>query len=477
MTTFMSYSLAQSASRVKLPKNSKSFELKQNASVAQLAKTNTSVFKSALKFNLTGMNYFSDSSADQSFQQNINLDLDVKGSRGEFFYKTQAVMGLYSEVHSDYYAVPEVFIGYGQTQNYKLTVGREIFIFNELDQFSNLGLFNSYFSNDLINYKMQGLIGLHFLMHQGGWGIQAGINPIYLPNQGPQVHEKDGHITSTNRWAPRPPTEFQFNNENKPIQYAIRNYSFSEIIFHPGETFSFFYGDSPQRPLVKLSYAYKPVNEIALSRENYGDTNKNMDVHVNLSPVVTYQTIKSVDFNLQPTNAVSTTLSYIDEQPYNQEANEYETRQWLNPMKIYGITSAIDLQNFLNNPIHLILGYSIVEGGTIQDLTQGREPGLFTFSKYRTQFQHPLTIGLQSENQFFKLKKATVTNVKWTYDQKVKGSLFSLNISQEAFDQVRMNVGCDILGVRDINDEVSVDSFLSKNQSHDRIFGGLEYVY
>ena len=34
-----------------------------------------------------------------------------------------------------------------------------------------------------------------------------------------------------------------------------------------------------------------------------------------------------------------------------------------------------------------------------------------------------------------------------------------------------------LTSVRDINDEVSVDSFLSKNQSHDRIFGGLEYAY
>jgi hypothetical protein len=133
-----------------------------------------------------------------------------------------------------------------------------------MDDYFHLGQYHSYFSNDLIGFQDQGTLGIHLQLSNGNYGFNLGWNPYFLPNQGPQLHEKDGHLESSNRWAQRVPTKYVLTDEAKPqpIQYFIRPYDMTEIIQNPSETVSFFWGASAARPLgrERLPQSHQVVN-------------------------------------------------------------------------------------------------------------------------------------------------------------------------------------------------------------------------
>lgn len=423
-----------------------------------------------LGFSLNALNYFSDSTADKDFQQNAEMRLGLK-KNGFWSSEVDTLVGTFSEPKSAYFAVPQAYVQTGNSKNY-LAVGRKVQMASALDQQYNLGLYNSFFTNDYLRYEEQGLTGLQIQTQISKVGFRLGWHPIYLPNQGPQVREENGEIVSSNRWAQRPPKQFQFADQDKNIEYVIRDYSVSDIITNSGEVVSVYFGDDEKRPAVLLSYAHKPLNDIPLTRETYG-TVLDFVGHVALSPVVTYHEVKSADLNLDA-SIFKSTLSYIEDRPFNKVAAEDETLQYLHPLKIYGVSLVTDLTSLFDRKFDLLLAYAEVTGGEIKDLTQDGKESVFTFSTQRTQFQQPFTVGLSADLIYLGSKPLS-TELKWIYDRKFKGSVVSGNFSYETIKNLNMNIGFDVLGVE--NSTTTETNFLSQNKANDRVYGGLQYVF
>ncbi len=432
-------------------------------------------FKPLLQVKLNQVSYISESLYDHTHQQQVEVQLGHVQT-GFIFSESRVVIGTFTEPKSFYFAAPQFYVGFGDQKQSFMAVGRLKKNFNFLDSFYNLGLYNSYFSNDFIDYKEQGLTGLHFQLSNGFVGAYVGIDPYFLPNQEPQVHEDAGTLVSSNRWAQRPPPQFQFAQQNRKIEYAIRDYKLNEIIENPGQVASFFIGGHDQRPFFQLSYANHPLNEIPLTRDTYGSANDFVG-HVNLSPVVTYHEVGSADLNLD-FEPVQLTLSYAEDKVRNKTASESETLQHLNPLKVYGASISANLKNWADRVLILSLCTAEFKGGEIIDLTQDGKESIFTFSSARTRFRSPTTLGLSTELFLFN-SHPLKSQLRWTYDRTYKGTLASLNFSIETLNHVELNVGADVIGVEQklpANTDAN-SNFLDRNQANDRVYGGLQYDF
>jgi hypothetical protein len=297
---------------------------------------------------------------------------------------------------------------------------------------------------------------------------------LYLPNQEPQVREEGGSLVSSNRWAQRPPPQFQFADKNHPIEYVIRDYRISEIISNQGYSASAFLGEDPKRPLLQIAYANHPVNEIPLMRDTYG-TAMDFVGHVNLSPVVTYHEVQSADVNFDFLN-IQTTFSYMEDKVSNKTAAENEALQNLAPLQVYGMYVAADVSPWVKRQLIFSLAAAEMKGGEIKDLDSNGKESIFTFSTRRTQFKAPVTLGLATELAFIR-SKPLKTQVRWTYDRTDKGSLLSTQLGYEVILNMNIHVGADLLGVEQNLPEDASSNFLDRNQANDRVYGGLQYVF
>lgn len=428
-----------------------------------------------LKFDLSALNYFSSSSVDQNFQEKFQTDFSWT-KKGFVFSDVEATVGRMNAADSAYMTMPQAYVGVGQSHLSYVTFGRHVNRLSTVDDYFHLGQYHPYFSNDLIGFQDQGTVGIHLQLFNGSYGFNLGWNPYFLPNQGPQLHEKDGRLESSNRWAQRVPTKYVLTDEAKPqpIQYFIRPYDLTEIIQNPSETVSFFWGASAARPYLRVAYAYQPVNDVPLSRATYSRTLNSVG-QVDLSPVVTYQHLWSTDLNYD-FSIFQTTFSYLEDKPMNKVAEPGDTLQFLNPMKVYGVMSSANLEGIFNRKLKITVGYSEVHGGEIQDLTSAREESLFTFANRRAQFERPFVLGFETDSYWFG-SRPLISNLKWTYDQRQKGSLLSALFQHQTFQDLTLNLGFDVLGVQEQAAKDDSNQYLQRNQANDRFYGGMQYVF
>jgi hypothetical protein len=445
----------------------------QTLNSAESVYKNSRVVPPQLKFDLRAVEYLSDSPFDQSKQQKAQVELNLK-SEGFLFSNINILAGTFSLPKSFYIAAPEVYVGFGSKNKSYFAVGRFISDSSFIDQYYNIGLFNSYFTNDFIEYKEQGLTGLHLQIFNQYYGARVSWTPYFFPNQGPQVHEENGHLISSNRWAQRPPPQFQFADQSHEIIYAIRDYKLNEIIENQGQLISLFFGAHPAKPLLQLSYANQPLNEIPLTRDTYG-TAQDFIGHVNLSPVVTYHEVRSADLNLEYKN-LTTHFSYEEDLVRNKTALENETLQFLAPLKIYGFYSSLSFESFLNRPWQISLAAAELTGGEIKDFTADGKESVFVFSSQRTQFKSPLTLGLSTEVLTL-FSKPLLTNIRWTYDRSYKGTLLSTQFDYQTMAQLNLNLGFDFIGVEQSLPTGVPGHYLEQNQANDRVYGGLQYAF
>lgn len=428
-----------------------------------------------LKTSLLGYNYFSESTSDQKLQQQVEVDGQMKARWSGIDLAAKGIIGTKSLKDSHYFAVPELYASWaGQPGNY-LFIGRKLQTFSQLDDSQNLGLFQPYFSNDFLNFKTQGLIGFGGQLANKSFGLTIGAYPIFIPNQAPQVSFLDGKVSSSNRWAYRPPPQFSFFDKNREIIYAIRDYSVNDITSSAGFALSSFWDPkgtyNDQRPLLKVSYAQLPLNDIPLSRETYG--NIELVGQVLLTPVVAFHEVQSIDINLDHGKIIQTTFSYIQDQPSNKVAPVDETLQHLEPLHIFGFEIKSNLTQVFKRNLILKMSFAEIQGGEIKDLDSSGEEGIFTFSNRRTLFRRPF--GLSLSTDIILGKKPLITEIKWVYDMADRGALLSGQVTYPVWKQAFVNLGFDMLGVE--NDDSSSQNFIQRNKANDRVYGGLSYVF
>lgn len=436
------------------------------------SKTDSEALKTLVELEFKAISYMETSQVDANSQQQFQMNLTLK-KQGTFFTETNLIIGSFSEPNSVYYAFPQAYMGYGKEEA-NVVAGRKKENLSVADSVFNLGLVQSSFTNDNINFAESGLTGISTTYNSGNMGFIAGYMPIFIPNQGPQVKVEDGKAVSSNRWAATPPSTFVTGTESKNINYAIRDYKLIDIISNSGFLLNAHYGQNKLRPVANLSFSRKPINDIAFSRDTYQDI-ATAEGFVYLTPVVLAHDIQALDINLDYEN-INTTLSYIADQPQNVKAKNSEVIQTLNPLNIISFYASLDLAEVLRRKMKVYMAMAIISGGEIRDLTAEGKESAVSVSGSRTLFKKPLKLGVSGE-AFYIYNNSVETDMSFTYDQELKGSLLSLAVKYSALKNMKISMGADIIGTENELATGQQDHFLNQHKADDRFFAGLSYVF
>lgn len=428
--------------------------------------------KTEIGVNLKAISYAEASTVDSQFQQQIEGTINTK-KNGIFFGEGSLTLGTFSEPHSVYYAFPQAYLGYGYKNNH-VAFGRKKEDLSMADSFLNLGLIQSHFTNDNIEFIEGGLIGLSGEISSNGFGMIANFMPIFIHNQGPQITVEDGKIITSNRWAPQAPSKFKFGSDYKNINYAIREYKTIDIVSNSGYMLHAYAGKNSGRPLLSATYAKKPINDIALSRDTYSDIS-NFEGYVFFTPVVLNHEVQAVDLNLDHEN-LKTTISYLADQPINKTAVDQETIQTLSPLSVISVYASLDLSYNFGKKFEAYIGAASITGGEIKELNSSGQESQITVASSRTLFVKPIRMGLKNE-MFYIYNKAVETDINLTYDQELKGSLLTAKIKYSPTRNMKIHMGADLLGVEnELPDDVQ-GNFLDQNKANDRFYAGLSYAF
>jgi len=430
----------------------------------------SSDFGATLGLSLKQISYSSASVYDNGSLQQVETEVTLS-KQGRFFSNSNLILGTFSLENSFYFALPEAYGGYGSKET-SLTVGRKIETYSMSDQFFNFGLMHPTFSNDNINFRQNGLTGIGFHHHEGKFGFNIAYNPLFIPNQGPQVKIEDGQVNSTNRWATVPPEAVRLGDENREIVYAIRDYKIADVVNNPGYMANIFFGEKKERPILMATYGRKPINEIALSRDTFADI-ATFRGNVILNPHVLYHQIYAADVNVDSSD-VKFTLSFLGDQPENIPAQGMETMQTLSPLSIVSAYLAYDMNGAFGRKIEVYVAAANINGGEIRDLNSSGQGSDINFASARTLFRRPLKTGLKGE-VFYIQNRPFSADVNYTYDQQLKGSLLSAAIRYAMTKTINISAAADVLGVQ--SESTTDSNFLQQNKANDRVMAGVDYVF
>ncbi len=440
--------------------------------VKNKSKKDSEALKTIIELDLKAISYAEASIVDKNSQQQFQVGLSLK-KQGTFFTESNLILGTFSEPGSVYYAFPQAFLGYGSADA-NLAFGRKKNNLSAADSVFNFALLQSGFSNDNINFVEGGLTGLHVHYFTGNFGLNAAFMPIFIPNQGPQTKIEDGRVISSNRWASSPPPTFKEGSQEKNINYAIRDYSLFETISNSGFMLQGYFGKNKARPVISATYAKKPVNEIALSRDMYQDIST-AEGFVYLTPVVLSHEVQAIDINLDYEN-INTSFSYLADQPTNVVAKSPEAIQNLSPLSIISFYASLDLGEVLRRKMKIYTAIAAISGGEVRDLdSQGKESDVSIVNS-RTLYKKPLRFGVNGEAILLS-NSAIETDVAMTYDQELKGSLLSVVMKYVAMKNLKVSLGADIIGTEGELPTSAKGNFLDQHKADDRFFAGVGYAF
>lgn len=382
-----------------------------------------------------------------------------------------------SKTQNSTFAVPELSQKYWiakEKDKYEVVyLGRSTHFTSQIDQRLHLGLVHPYFSQDHINFETLGLTGIEYERASGAQILYFGFYPVFLPNQDPGVSVENGRVVAQNRWANQAPRYFVFNDKTKEINYEIKNYEISEVVFNPGYRFGLQTSLNTYYDLFSIGYKRAPMHNIVLARETYADLE--IQGQVKLAPVVNYshQFYSDSRFVLPFGQFI---FSFIYDKPDSLRASVEQSIQDVAPMTVHSLSYEFPYR-FDEMQQNVYITYAMLTGGQIQDVNSDGTPNLVTVSKNRQQYFNPIKIGLRNAFYFI-FKRPIETQISYTYDDMQKGSLFSFDVKYELSREAQLKVGMDILGSKyQTTDEQASQYFLVKAQSFDRLFAGLSYVY
>lgn len=235
-----------------------------------------------------------------------------------------------------------------------------------------------------------------------------------------------------------------------------------------------YFGENKTRPLISATFARKPVNEIALSRDMYQDIST-AEGFVYLTPVVLTHEVQALDFNLDYEN-INTSISYLADQPTNVVAKSPEVLQNLSPLSIISFYASLDLGEVINRKLKIYTAFASISGGEVRDLdSQGKEAD-DSIANARTLYKKPLRFGVNGE-AFLLRNSAIETDIAMTYDQELKGSLLSMVIKYVPLKNLKVSLGADIIGTEGELPASAKGNFLDQHKADDRFFAGVGYAF
>lgn len=399
--------------------------------------------------------------SEGDFESMRRLDYRADFSAGTFFSRSQTE-----------FAVRELSLGARLGSGWRADLGRRFESWSELDSHWQLGLWQPKFAIDALRTEEQGLTGLFVNHERPDFALTGFVTPMFVPTMGPAIREEGGALVSDSRWYRQPSSQYNFSNRINAIVYKLDIPEASKLVMNPGSALKARVGRLDGGAWLRSAWAYKPVNELLLKRQNFKSVSADR-VDVTVSPDVTYHRVLSTDVGYRFRD-VGASLSYVEDQPEEKRPDPDWAMQKLKPVRAYSAQLDWDFSNLLKRSIQVRLGYLKVEGGGIEDIQSDGSPDDFTLFDHRTQFTDAVSLGL--EGQLARIaNRPLVAKWRYLYDADQTGSMMNTEFQYAPARQWAVVVGADVLGVEDESRRPS--GFLNQFRANDRFYGGMTYVF
>lgn len=452
---------------------------------------------SCVAFSATGASYFNFSLRENRYVTETGLetqgngytvygsDLNLETQSSGFDFKFNPVFeGAFESKDEFYFGVPQV---YAQPRKiapgFNLTIGRLKRQWSRLDEEFNLGIWQPQLRWDYLAPQQEGLMGIFF-----DWSLSSSLHfsfftsPLFIPDQGPQFHLKNGQFVSSNRWFVPPTSRVAlFQNtayaSDAPLYFEIAKMSEEDIFMHSSFGFSMNY--QPGGPYwSQVSYAFKPRNQIHLGIEcaNCGK------LPTGASPVEVTAVIhpKVVNHNVLTWEAG---FDRIDDRGWVSLTGDVPVASGFpdtyaeSPMNS-SVTAGFAYQHFLGHLVGIPswLQYSYMRIFEFKQRSGGHMAGTEDVQSSLDRYPYQEIAAVDWRILLSQLQSNRLNwRNRYTYSIPERGGWLSSAL-EWARGPLTFTVGVDILGA-DVSPDSPKAGLFSRYRANDRFYGGMSYVF
>ncbi|MCX7978373.1 MAG: hypothetical protein N2578_05160, partial [Bdellovibrionaceae bacterium] len=264
---------------------------------------------------------------------------------------------------ASYLNVAELYQVTHDREHVKVSFGRRRHLWSFVDQDWNLGIFQPNFRWNPLEPIQQGLTGFFYQKDHENLSYTLFASFLYLPDQGPSFEINDrGEFVEGSPWFRRPPQSYVLRDEKGTVVYDIRRPVESSIVFR--QSLGAQLQIQKDAWLGRLSFAAKPMNQLALLYNSVLDTSLSKTASVSVEPRVTNHQVAAADLQWQRRNW-TLTASWVEDRPSSKiDLPEGWAGPVYSPAAVFGLGVRHARKNFILGLHRLeIFGGEVREAG------------------------------------------------------------------------------------------------------------------
>lgn len=355
------------------------------------------------------------------------------------------------------YSVQEAYIGGNLTSKDRITFGRQILGWSDVDRIWGFGKLNNRRNFDYFTPGQEGLIGLQYeRKSSNGMRYRTFVSGLYVPEMNPalDINKKDRSITSKHPWADLPATSATYEGTAMQIKYDVDYPALNDVIY---------------RYSVGANIGYESkhwVMDNFVIRKPENTTTPDVGIEIDA-------TTKIVNASITPRfyyhDIVGSSLKYR-----NQDIEMYVSGIAVRPNEYPDVDSRVRLTEIKNKKRREdYVGGGISRSNDLYTLALNYVARLSPFDREKDDLaldprwnQAVNVIAVRNFGQKFALS----TDLK--YDMLTTDRLVMFRGSYMVTKSMQMNFGVNLIGTPSDG-----KSYWSPYTNNDAVYGGLRYVY
>jgi hypothetical protein len=476
--------------------------------------------KAELQLGLLGQSFFTSPPATSIGQNSFYQSLTgafLSESQGKILEGRIKAQGLFTinQQNFNFIELPEAFLATSrELSEVQLTVGRRLESWSKLDQDWGLGVYQPRFRWDFVDPEPVALVGaaLSYEYERARFVVLG--SPIFVPDRAAPIDVRGGRIESGGPWATRTPERLPIGTQGSaPIFYETQASSVSDVVFQPVFSAGFSFNEPKSRPArvvmdpsptriprakrrlgsvatnsegssasassgrgeipwwFSTSYAWKPVNQIALAVRGVYDLATER-AQVTIRPrvfrhhVVAAQTgVRLGDWDFAVAGLYDRPVDPGEAPPGFTTQDYSQATSWSPSLEWTPSSGPLWLPS-------IRASYLYVRGGFAPDQGSLAPVGSSLFED-RYLFGEALRV--EGRVRFTRAWSVSLGSV---YDLRQDGQIFSPQVRFLAMDRLSLQVGADFLTSEKAEGTTAgSQDFIYRYRANDRVYGGLQYAF
>lgn len=348
--------------------------------------------------------------------------------------------------------------------NVDLSVGRKKFQWSRFDEQWGLGIWQARNRWDYLQVSQVALTGVQAQWNSGDVQATVFASPLFIPERGPSLSLRDGVFYPSNAWPGSPPSRSPLiNGIDTDIRYQLEMPAMSKILLNPSVAAQFRYGR--ETTWISASYAYKPINQIALAYDGYFNLDEGR-ADARVFPRIAYHHVGELEAGAR-VKQWSAVGSVTRELPKLGATPSTWTAQTLPSSTLVGGSIALDTAKRRASVSYLKrFGAAAIDQGP-------QASGSNSVFESRVLFEEAIAAEVAGAIPGLRADRFQ-GRARAIYAFDTEGTVLGTEANYSPTPNWRLGLGADLLASKAPG---NTRDFATKYRAHDRVYGGLSYVF